>query len=93
MELRGKCTIFAEGCHGHLAKQLYTKFNLRQNCEPQTYGIGLKELWEVLPENHKPGTIEHTVGWPLDKYGVTSVEYLNHNIITVGFLKCHISNI
>ena len=68
MVLGAKCTIFAEGCHGHLAKQLYAKYNLRENCEPQTYGIGLKELWEVAPENHKPGTIEHTVGWPLDKY-------------------------
>lgn len=68
MELRAKCTVFAEGCHGHLAKQLYTKFNLRENCEPQTYGIGLKELWEVKPENHHPGRIEHTVGWPLDKW-------------------------
>ncbi|KAG0714284.1 Electron transfer flavoprotein-ubiquinone oxidoreductase, mitochondrial [Chionoecetes opilio] len=57
----------AEGAR-HLAKQLYTKFNLRENCEPQTYGIGLKEVWEVTPENHKPGTIEHTVGWPLDRH-------------------------
>ncbi|XP_071513886.1 electron transfer flavoprotein-ubiquinone oxidoreductase, mitochondrial isoform X2 [Panulirus ornatus] len=75
MELRAKCTIFAEGCHGHLAKQLFTKFNLREKCEPQTYGIGLKELWEIKPENHKPGTIEHTVGWPLDKisYGARAL--------------------
>lgn len=65
MELHAKCTIFAEGCHGHLGKQLYKKFNLRTNCEPQTYAIGLKELWEVEPSKHKPGTVEHTVGWPL----------------------------
>lgn len=65
MELHAKMTIFAEGCHGHLAKQLYSKLNLRENCQPQTYGIGLKELWEVQPEKHIPGLVEHTVGWPL----------------------------
>ncbi|KAG1658466.1 Electron transfer flavoprotein-ubiquinone oxidoreductase, mitochondrial [Nymphon striatum] len=65
MELHAKCTIFAEGCHGHLAKQLYQQFNLRENCEPQTYAIGLKEVWEIDPSEHKPGRIEHTIGWPL----------------------------
>ncbi|XP_018010140.1 electron transfer flavoprotein-ubiquinone oxidoreductase, mitochondrial [Hyalella azteca] len=68
MEFHAKCTIFAEGCHGHLAKQLYQKYNLRDKCQPQTYGIGLKELWQVPEGNHKPGTIEHTVGWPLDRH-------------------------
>ncbi|XP_045116407.1 electron transfer flavoprotein-ubiquinone oxidoreductase, mitochondrial-like [Portunus trituberculatus] len=90
MELRAKCTVFAEGCHGHLAKQLYTKFNLRENCEPQTYGIGLKELWEVAPENHKPGTIEHTVGWPLDRftYGGSFLYHLNEEqpLVSLGFV-------
>jgi hypothetical protein len=65
MELHAKCTIFAEGCHGHLAKQLFQKFKLREKCEPQTYGIGLKEVWEVEPSKHRPGTVTHTVGWPL----------------------------
>ena len=65
MELNAKVTIFAEGCHGHLAKQLYNKFNLREQCAPQTYGVGVKELWEVDPANHHPGRVEHTVGWPL----------------------------
>jgi electron-transferring-flavoprotein dehydrogenase len=65
MELLAKCTIFAEGCHGHLSKQLFQNFNLREKCEPQTYGIGLKEVWEVDPSKHRPGTVEHTVGWPL----------------------------
>ena len=66
MELHAKCTIFAEGCHGHLAKQLMAQYNLRDNSsQPQTYGIGLKELWEVDPEVHQPGRVEHTVGWPL----------------------------
>lgn len=65
MELHAKVTIFAEGCHGHLTKMVNKKFNLRENCETQTYGIGIKEIWEIQPENHKPGTVEHTVGWPL----------------------------
>lgn len=79
MELRAKCTIFAEGCHGHLAKELYNKFNLRENCQPQTYAIGLKEVWEINADKHHPGTIEHTVGWPLDKntYGGSFLYHLN----------------
>ena len=76
MELHAKCTIFSEGCHGHLAKQLYNQFNLRENCEPQSYGIGLKELWEVKPENHHPGRVEHGLGWPL----VSSVLTLNSRV-------------
>jgi len=67
MELHAKCTIFAEGCHGHLAKQLYKKFDLRTDCQPQTYAIGMKELWEIDPAKHQPGLIEHTVGWPLNR--------------------------
>ncbi|XP_076047686.1 electron transfer flavoprotein-ubiquinone oxidoreductase isoform X2 [Oratosquilla oratoria] len=90
MELRAKCTIFAEGCHGHLAKQLYSKFDLRANCESQTYGIGLKELWEINPENHKPGTIEHTVGWPLDKhtYGGSFLYHLDEEqpLVSLGLV-------
>jgi len=65
MELHARCTIFAEGCHGSLAKQLFQQFKLRDSCEPQSYGIGLKELWEVDPALHQPGRVEHTVGWPL----------------------------
>lgn len=65
MELHAKITIFAEGCHGHLTKQLFRKFDLRKDCAPQSYGIGLKEIWEVKPENHSAGRVEHTVGWPL----------------------------
>lgn len=64
MELHAKMTIFAEGCHGHLTKQLIKRFNLRESSRPQTYGIGFKELWEVDPSFHKPGTVIHTVGWP-----------------------------
>ena len=69
MELHAKVTIFGEGCHGHLAKQLFQKFNLRESCEPQIYGIGFKEIWEVEPEFHKPGQVEHTVGWPFVSLG------------------------
>jgi electron-transferring-flavoprotein dehydrogenase len=65
MEFHSKMTLFAEGCHGHLAKQLYSKFNLRENCEPQTYAIGLKELWEIDESKFEEGLIEHTTGWPL----------------------------
>lgn len=65
MELHAKITIFAEGCRGHLTKQLEKKFNLRENSDPQSYGIGLKEIWEINPEKHVPGTVEHTIGWPL----------------------------
>lgn len=78
MELKAKCTIFAEGCRGHLAKQLFKKFDLNTDSQPFTYGIGLKELWEVDPAKHKPGYVEHTVGWPL--------VYSNSNFFK--FIKC-----
>jgi electron-transferring-flavoprotein dehydrogenase len=67
MELLARCTVFAEGCRGHLTKQIINKFNLAANSQPMTYGIGLKELWEVDPSKHKPGYCEHTVGWPLER--------------------------
>ncbi|GAB6031806.1 hypothetical protein CHUAL_010208 [Chamberlinius hualienensis] len=90
MELHAKCTIFAEGCHGHLSKQLIEKFKLREKVEPQTYGIGLKELWEIDPAKHHPGTIEHTVGWPLDykTYGGSFIYHLNEGspLVAVGFV-------
>lgn len=65
MELHAKVTIFAEGCRGHLTKQLEKRFNLREDCQPQSYGIGLKEVWEIPAEKHEPGRVEHTIGWPL----------------------------
>lgn len=65
MELHAKVTIFAEGCRGHLTKQLEQKYNLRENSSPQSYGIGIKEIWEIPAEKHVPGTVEHTIGWPL----------------------------
>ena len=66
MELRAKATLFAEGCRGSLTKEIMAKFGLADECEPQTYGIGLKELWRIDPAKHKPGHVEHTVGWPAD---------------------------
>jgi len=91
MELHARCTIFAEGCHGHLGKQLINKFDLRKDSCPQTYGIGIKELWEVEPTHHHPGCVEHTVGWPLDKgtYGGSFLYHLMEDetpLVAVGFV-------
>ncbi len=71
MELHAKYTLFAEGCRGHLGKQLEAKFDLRRDAQPQTYGLGIKELWEVPAEQHRKGLVMHTAGWPLaaDTYG------------------------
>ena len=66
MELRARATVFAEGCRGSLTKEVTAKFALDADCEPQTYGIGLKEVWRVDPAKHKPGSVEHSVGWPAD---------------------------
>ncbi|MGB9110760.1 MAG: NAD(P)/FAD-dependent oxidoreductase, partial [Telluria sp.] len=71
MELHAKYTLFAEGSRGHLGKQLMAKYDLNKGKDPQTYGIGIKELWEIDPAKHKPGLVIHTTGWPLanDTYG------------------------
>ena len=73
MELRARYTLFAEGCRGSLSKQLMQRFNLRDGRDPQTYGIGIKELWEIPAANHKPGLIEHSLGWPLGQRGLRRV--------------------
>lgn len=90
MEFNAKCTIFCEGCHGHLAKGIFNKFDLRTDAQHQTYGIGLKELWEVDPALHDPGCVEHTVGWPLDKntYGGSFLYHLDEGepLVTLGFV-------
>ncbi|CAD5121441.1 DgyrCDS9950 [Dimorphilus gyrociliatus] len=90
MEFNAKCTIFCEGCHGHLAKTLFNKYDLRKNSQHQTYGIGLKELWEVDPSVHEPGCVEHTIGWPLDKntYGGSFLYHLDEGepLVTIGFV-------
>ena len=87
-DLLAKQTIFGEGCHGSLTKELIKKFNLRENSNPQTYGIGLKELWEIKPENHKLGEVVHSVGWPLNNqtYGGSFLYYLENNQVSVGFV-------
>ena len=88
IELRAKQTLLAEGCRGSLTKKLFDRFQLRQNVDPQTFGIGLKELWEVPPESHKAGTVIHTIGWPLDRktYGGSFLYHLENNQIAVGFV-------
>ncbi len=88
VELRAKYTLFAEGCRGSLTKTLIERFNLDDGADPQTYGIGIKELWEVDPARHKPGLVIHTVGWPLDgrTYGGSFVYHLEDNQVAVGFI-------
>ncbi|HEX2841987.1 electron transfer flavoprotein-ubiquinone oxidoreductase [Hyphomicrobium sp.] len=88
MELRGKYTLFAEGARGSLTKTLIKRFDLARNSEPQKYGIGLKELWEIAPEKHRPGLVQHTFGWPLDgKTGGGSFLYhYGNNLVAVGFV-------
>uniref|UniRef100_H0Z5G3 Electron transfer flavoprotein-ubiquinone oxidoreductase n=1 Tax=Taeniopygia guttata TaxID=59729 RepID=H0Z5G3_TAEGU len=87
---QAEALVFAEGCHGHLAKQLYKKYNLRENCQPQSYGIGLKELWTIDKSKWKPGRVEHTVGWPLDRhtYGGSFLYHLNERepLVALGFV-------
>lgn len=90
MELHAKSVIFAEGCRGSLTKQLMRQYNLNALNEPQSYGIGLKEVWEIEPEKHSPGLVEHTIGWPLDKntYGGSFLYHLNEPtpMIAVGYV-------
>jgi electron-transferring-flavoprotein dehydrogenase len=88
IELVAKYTFFAEGCRGHLGKQLEQKFALRAGVDPQVYGIGLKELWEVAPEQHRPGLVVHTAGWPLDAgtYGGSFLYHLENRQVAVGFV-------
>ncbi len=88
MELHAKYTLFAEGCRGQLGKQLEEKFNLRDGADPQVYGIGLKELWEIKPEKHQSGLVIHTGGWPLDNqtYGGGFMYHMEDNLVAVGFV-------
>ena len=88
MDLLAKQTIFAEGCRGHLTKGLFDTFNLREGKDPQTFAIGIKELWDIEPEKSKPGTVWHSVGWPLstDTYGGSFLYHLNGNQVAVGYV-------
>ncbi len=88
IQLHAKYTFFAEGCRGSLGKELMARFRLRQGVAPQTYGIGLKELWEIDPARHRPGLVMHTAGWPLHKstYGGSFLYHLEEQQLAVGFV-------
>jgi len=88
MELHGKYTLFAEGARGHLGKQLMAKYDLNKGKDPQSYGIGIKELWEIDPAKHKPGLVIHTTGWPLDTktYGGSFLYHLENNQVMIGYV-------
>jgi electron-transferring-flavoprotein dehydrogenase len=88
VELIARETLFAEGCRGSLTKTLVERFHLRDGHDPQTYAIGVKELWEVAPEHHHPGLVIHTIGWPLDKvtYGGSFLYHLEDRQVAVGFV-------
>lgn len=88
MELHARQTVLAEGCHGSLTKQMIEKFSLRKDSDPQTYGLGIKEIWEVKPEHHQQGLCVHTIGWPMDPqtYGGSWMYHLDENRVSVGFV-------
>ena len=88
VELRARYTLFAEGCRGSLTKTLFERFDLRRGVDPQTFGLGLKELWEVDPARHRAGSVTHTIGWPLDRetYGGSFLYHLENNQVAVGFV-------
>jgi electron-transferring-flavoprotein dehydrogenase len=88
VELLAKQTLFAEGCRGSLTQTLFERFKLRDGVDPQTYGMGLKELWEVDPAQHQPGLVVHTIGWPLDRktYGGSFLYHLEERQVAVGFV-------
>ncbi|HEX5611121.1 MAG TPA: electron transfer flavoprotein-ubiquinone oxidoreductase [Burkholderiales bacterium] len=88
IELRAKYTFFAEGCRGHLGRQLEAKYGLRNKADPQVYGIGLKELWDIQPDKHQQGLVVHTAGWPLDAqtYGGSFLYHLENHQVAVGFV-------
>ena len=88
IELHAKYTVIAEGARGSLAKVLTAKFGLAKDSQPQKYGLGLKELWEVAPDKHKPGLVQHTLGWPLDNKtgGGSFLYHYGANLVSVGFV-------
>ncbi len=88
MELRATYTLFAEGCRGSLSKHLIQRFGLRTGHDPQTYAIGIKELWEIPAANHRPGLTEHSIGWPLSRntYGGSFIYHFGDNLVSYGFV-------
>ncbi len=88
VEIRAQYTVLAEGCRGSLAETAMKTFDLRRACDPQTYGLGLKELWEIDPQHHRQGRVVHTIGWPLkgDCYGGSWLYFLENNLLSIGFV-------
>lgn len=88
LELHAKQTVFAEGCHGSLTKMLIAHYDLRKDSDPQTYGLGIKEIWEIAPENHREGLVIHTIGWPMDQvtYGGSWMYHQGHNQVSLGYV-------
>ena len=88
MHIHATYTVFAEGCRGSLSEQVIKKFNLREQCSHQTYGLGLKEIWEIPDPQHSPGTVIHTVGWPLPNtvYGGAFLYHMKPNLIALGLV-------
>ncbi len=88
VELLGKYTLFAEGARGHLGKQVIERFKLLEGRDPQTWGIGIKEVWEIDPARHVPGLVVHSAGWPLDSstYGGGFVYHFENNLVPIGLV-------
>ena len=88
MELHAKYVFFAEGCRGHLGRQLMDRFKLREGVDPQVFGLGMKELWEIKPDRHQQGLVIHTAGWPLpaDTYGGSFLYHMENNLVAIGFV-------
>jgi electron-transferring-flavoprotein dehydrogenase len=80
--------VLAEGCRGSLTKILFDKFKLRDGVDPQTYGLGIKEIWEIDPAKHRAGLVQHTIGWPMDMktYGGSWVYHWENNLVSIGFV-------
>jgi electron-transferring-flavoprotein dehydrogenase len=100
IELRGRYTLFAEGCRGHLGKQLIERYGLDQGCDPQHYGLGIKEIWQIEPSKHQPGTVLHGAGWPLSEGGASGGSFLYHTadgqvslglIVDLNYANPHLS--
>ncbi|HEU0118041.1 MAG TPA: electron transfer flavoprotein-ubiquinone oxidoreductase [Alphaproteobacteria bacterium] len=88
VELKAKQTVFAEGCRGSLTKMLMDKYDLRNGCDPQTYGLGVKEIWQIESTKHKPGYVQHSIGWPMDAatYGGSWIYHYGQNLVSIGFV-------
>lgn len=88
VEIHARQTVLSEGCHGSLSKEAIAKFDLRANADPQTYGLGVKEVWEVDPAKHDEGYIQHSIGWPMDSktYGGSWLYHMSDNLVSIGFV-------